>query len=287
MEFSPRGFATEDSWNEHWYSRCWEIIDKYDPDMFNNDSPYPKIEGGKGLGIKLFTDFVNRDLKENDGKQTVVLSFKDANADRSAFTYNLERGGAGEIKPEPWMWATDLSGGWFYRATAVNRMSIPVIVGNAVDAISKNGVVMLNIALKGDGTIPEKQDAYLKAFGDFLKVHGEGIYGSRPWKVFGEGPLKIQDKRQGENRKAFSQQDIRFTTKGGVLYAFVLVPPTEDIVIKSLANGGSLESEIANIKLMGSDEKINWDRSDESLTISLPQKLPDTLAVGFSIELKE
>lgn len=287
MEYSPRGYATEDKWNEHWYARCWEIIEKYDPDMFNNDSPYPKINGGKGLGVKLFTDFVNRDRKENNGKQTVVLSFKDAKVDRSAFTYNLERGGAGEIKSEPWMWATDLSGGWFYRATAVNRMSIPVMVGNAVDAISKNGVVMLNIALKGDGTIPEKQSAYLTAFGDFLKIHGEGIYGTRSWKIFGEGPLKVKDGRQGENKKAFSQQDIRFTTKDRVLYAFVLAPPTEDVVIKSLATGGLLETEVDNIKLMGSDEEISWNRSEKGLTISLPQSLPETLVIGFSIHGKE
>lgn len=287
MEFDQRGYATQDSWNEHWYARCWEIIEKYDPDMFNNDSPYPRIKGGKGLGIKLFTDFVNRDRKENNGKQSVVLSFKDRKADRSAFTYNLERGGAGEIKPEPWMWATDLSGGWFYRATAVNRMSIPVMVGNSVDAISKNGVVMLNIALKGDGTIPENQAAYLTAFGDFLKINGKGIYGSRPWKVFGEGPLKVKDGRQGENRKPFSQQDIRFTTKDGMLYAYVLVPPTKDIVIKTLATGGNLESDITSIKLMGSDEPIKWERTKDALTIELPRKLPKTLVVGFEIEPKK
>ena len=285
MDYSTRKYSTQDSWNEHWYARCWEIIEKYDPDMFNNDSPYPKIGGGKGLGIKLFTSFVNRDLKENDGKQSVVLSFKDKEADRNAFTYNLERGGAGEIKPQPWMWATDLSGGWFYRATAVNKMSIPVMVGNAVDAISKNGVVMLNIALKGDGTIPEKQAAYLTAFGDFLKINGQGIYGSRPWKTFGEGPLKVKDGRQGENKRNFSQADIRFTTKDGVLYAFVLAPPTEDILIKTLSSGGSLESEITNIQLMGSDEKIAWKRSTDGLAITLPKTLPNTLVVGFSIQL--
>ena len=286
MDFHQKNYSKQDSWNEHWYRRCWEIIEKYDPDMFNNDSPYPKIGSGKGLGVKLFTDFVNRDLKENDGKQTVVLSFKNAKIDRRAFTYNLERGGSGEIKPEPWMWATDLSGGWFYRATAVNRMSIPVMVGNAVDAISKNGVVMLNIALKGDGTIPENQAAYLTAFGDFIKINGQGIYGSRPWKKFGEGPLKVKDGRQGENRKEFSQQDIRFTTKDGVLYSFVLVPPTKDIVIKSLASGGPLEKEIANIKLMGSQESIQWSRSAENLTITLPKSIPEALVTGFAIELK-
>jgi alpha-L-fucosidase len=274
MDYSPGVYATQDSWNEHWYARCWDVIEKYDPDMFNNDSPYPKIRGGKGLGVKLFTDFVKRDLNENNGKQTVVLSFKDPAVDRAAFTYNLERGGAGEIKPEPWMWATDLSGNWFYRKGAVNKMSIPVMVGNAVDAISKNGVVMLNVALRGDGTLPEKQAAYLTAFGDFLKINGEGIYGTRPWKTFGEGPLKVKDGRQGENLKDFSQEDIRFTTKDGVLYAFVLAPPTEDIVIQSLATGGLLDGEIAHIRLMGSDESMKWSRDASGLVIKLNPRLP-------------
>ena len=286
MEYDERGYATQDSWNEHWFARCWEIIDKYDPDMFNVDSPYPRIKGGKGLGIKLFTDFINRDLKENGGDQTVVLSFKDGKADRKAFTYNLERGGAGEIKPEPWMWATDLSGGWFYRATAVNRMSIPVMVGNAVDAISKNGVVMLNVALKGDGTIPENQAAYLTTFGDFLKINGEGIYGSRPWKVFGEGPLEVKDGRQGENRRPFSQADIRFTTKDGDVYAFVLGKPTKDIVIKTLAAGGPLESEIEGVSMMGSEQEIQWIRSGKALTITLPKTMADIPVIGFKLKLK-
>ena len=97
----------------------------------------------------------------------------------------------------------------------------------------------------------------------------------------------MKDGRQGENHKDFSQQDIRFTTKDGVLYAFVLSPPTEDIVINTLASGGLLESEIADIQLMGSDEKIKWKRSTDGLTITLPQALPRTLVVGFSIQPKQ
>jgi len=283
MDYDPRGYATQDSWNEHWYRRCWEIIDKYDPDMFNNDCPYPRIEGGKGLGIKLFTDFINRDLKENNGRQTVVLSFKDAKRNKAAFTYNLERGSAAEIKPYPWIWATDLSGNWFYRKGAVNRMSIPVMVGNAVDAISKNGIVMLNIALRGDGTIPENQAAYLTTFGAFLKTCGEGIYGTCPWKVFGEGPLTMKDGRQGENKKPFSPQDIRFTCKGDTLYAFVLAPPTEDIVIKTLAAGGVYDGDIEEITLLGTDETVTWSRTSDALTIQLPKSLPGKIVNGFRI----
>ena len=126
-------------------------------------------------------------------------------------------------------------------------MSIPVMVGNAIDSISKNGVVMLNIALKGDGTIPDNQMEYLDAFRDLMRVNGEGIYGSRPWKVFGEGPLVIKAGRGSENLKSYCQQDIRFTAKGDTLYAFVLAPPTEDIVIRTLAQGGLLNREIKKV----------------------------------------
>jgi alpha-L-fucosidase len=293
MDYDPAGYAQQDSWNQHWYDRCWEIIEKYDPDMFNNDSPYPDEKRGGSLGVKLFSSFVNRDLKENGGRQTVVLSFKNSKMNKAAFTYNLERGSSGEIQEYPWMWATDLSGGWFYRKGAVNRMSIPVMIGNAVDAISKNGVVMMNVALRGDGTLPENQAAYLTAIGSFLKTCGVGIYGTRPWKVYGEGPLEIKSGRQGENHKEYSQEDIRFTLLrrgyGGqaretdTLFAFVLAQPTKDILIKSLATGGPLDQEIEGITLFGSDETIKWSRNASGLTIALPKTLPDQPVVGFQI----
>ena len=99
MDYDPKKYATQESWIHHWYDRCWEIIEKYDPDMFNNDSPYPKIGKGKGLGVKLFSDYLKRDLKENGGQQTTVLSFKDGNQNMKAFTYNMERGSSADIRP--------------------------------------------------------------------------------------------------------------------------------------------------------------------------------------------
>jgi len=286
LDFDPVNSASQDSWNEFWYRRCWELIEKYDPDLFNNDAPYPDENRGKSLGVKLFSSFINRDLRENNGRQTVVLSCKNDRLDKAAFTYNLERGSSADLRPQPWMWATDLSGGWFYRKGAVNRMSIPVMVGNAVDAISKNGVVMMNVALRGDGTLPENQAAYLTGFGDFLRTCGEGIYGTRPWKTYGEGPLKMKDGRQGENHKDFTQEDVRFTTKDGNLYAFVLSPPTKDMVIKTLKTGGLLTEEINNISLLGSNEEIHWTRSPEGLVIQQPKTLPKQPVIGFRITLK-
>jgi alpha-L-fucosidase len=121
------------------------------------------------------------------------------------------------------------------------------------------------------------------AFGDFMRTNGEGIYGSRPWKTFGEGPTKIKDGRQGENNNDFSPRDIRFTQKDGVLYAFVLAPPSEDIVIKTLATGGVYDGDIDEITLLGSDQAVTWSRTSDALTIQLPETLPGNIVNGFCI----
>jgi alpha-L-fucosidase len=160
------------------------------------------------------------------------------------------------------------------------------LIGNIVDTVSKNGLVLMNIALRGDGTLPEDQAAILRSVGDWLAINGEGIYGTRPWKSFGEGPTQISDERQGENLKAYSAADIRFTTKDGNLYAFVLAPPTEDILIKTLGAGGSLKEQITSIALLGSSETLEWSRSTEGLAIKRPRTLPCSYAVGFRIIFK-
>ena len=284
MDYDTKEFASQDSWNEHWYKRSWDLIEKYDPDMFNNDSPYPSIKTGKGLGVKLFSDYLNRDLKENNGKQTTVLSFKNAKENKAAFTYNLERGMFGEQQAHPWIWATDLSGSWFYRKDSFTKMSLDVLIGNAIDAISKNGIVMINIALKGDGTIPENQIEMLSDFGDFVKINQDGIYNTRPWKTFGEGPLEIVTKRAGENLKEFSEKDIRFTTKDGNIYAFLLASPTEDILIKTLKKEGLLQKTIKEIQLLGSDKKIKWSQNKDGLAIEYDFKdIANPSAICFKI----
>jgi alpha-L-fucosidase len=285
MDYDTSKFSSQVSWNQHWYKRSWDLIEKYDPDMFNNDSPYPSIKTGKGLGIKLFSEYLNKDLKENNGKQTTVLSFKNAKENKAAFTYNLERGMFGEQQEHPWIWATDLSGSWFYRKNSFTKMSLDVLIGNAIDAISKNGVVMINIALKGDGTIPDNQTKMLSNFGAYVKINQDGIYNTRPWKIFGEGPLEIVTKRAGENLKKYSAKDIRFTFKSDSLYAFVLAAPSKDILITTLNTEGVLEKEIKNIELLGSSEKIIWTRSNDGLLINQPEALPNKHGLVFKITL--
>jgi alpha-L-fucosidase len=99
-------------------------------------------------------------------------------------------------------------------------------------------------------------------------------------------PLKVKDGRQGETLKDFSQEDIRFTTKEGRLYAFVLARPRGDILIKTLATGGLLDGDVRAITLLGSDQALRWERSTAGLTIKSPGKLPKLPVIGFRITLK-
>jgi alpha-L-fucosidase len=145
---------------------------------------------------------------------------------------------------------------------------------------------MINIALKGDGTIPDNQTKMLSDFGAFVKINQEGIYNTRPWKIFGEGPLEIVTKRAGENLKKYSAQDIRFTYKSDNLYAFVLAAPSQDILITTLKTEGVLEKEIKSIELLGSSEKIIWRRSNDGLLINQPEALPNKHGLVFKITLK-
>jgi alpha-L-fucosidase len=125
-----------------------------------------------------------------------------------------------------------------------------------------------------------------------MKVNGEAIYATRPWKVCGEGPAidnptEIHAQGFNEGKIHLGVDDIRFTTKGNVLYAIVLGWPTKPVAIKSLGKkAGLLEGSIADIQLLGSDEKIAWTQADEGVTIQVPQKKLFDEATVFKCTLK-
>ena len=61
------------------------------------------------------------------------------------------------------------------------------LLADLIDIVSKNGNLLLNVGPKPDGTIPDEIVTVLKGMGGWLKVNGEAIYGTRPFKFFGEG----------------------------------------------------------------------------------------------------
>jgi alpha-L-fucosidase len=160
------------------------------------------------------------------------------------------------------------------------------LVHQLVDIVSKNGALLLNVGPKSDGTIPEQAKNVLLAMGRWLAVNGEAIYGTRPWKISGEGPTKVVGGTfHDTSTKPYTSQDIRFTTRDGVLYAIALGWPQDGkIKIQSLARGSQvMPSEVASVQLLGSSDKLKWTRDNEGLEIELPAARTGEFAWAFKI----
>ena len=128
----------------------------------------------------------------------------------------------------------------------------------------------------------------LEEIGIWTSANGEGIYGSRPWKVYGEKPANKATAKldRFDENFGFSSNDIRFTSKGNTLYAYCLGKPEADIIIKSLAKSSKLTNNaIASVSMIGSKEKLSWKQSADALVIKKPINMPAWQVIGFKIDL--
>ncbi|TRX54859.1 alpha-L-fucosidase [Fulvivirga sp. M361] len=251
-----------------WWPRTKEIIDKYQPDILWFDfyldrpefAPYHK---------KLAAYYYNSGLRRN---KTVVLQTKNLNYEsfkEGTHMLDLERSKMDSLRSE--YWQTDTSIGknsWYYAKNWIPK-SAGELITDLVDIVSKNGCLLLNIGPKKDGTIPKDQQKTLLDIGKWLDINGEAIYGSRYWEVYGEGPTKTNTGHLSENKnKRFTSEDIRFTTKDNMLYVFALVPSEEVIEIKYL---NTSHIDIKSIALLGHNEAMTFEQTEEKLTIQVPQ----------------
>ncbi|MGH2564470.1 MAG: alpha-L-fucosidase, partial [Ginsengibacter sp.] len=203
---------------------------------------------------------------------------------------DLERGVQDSISRFPWQTDTSI-GDWFYR-TGQKYKTATDVVQMLVDIVSKNGNLLINIVQTPEGDLEPDVMKIVEEIGRWTSVNGEGIYGSRPWKVYGEKPAAESVVKSGnfnEDKLKYSAQDIRFTAKGDTLYAFCLGEPTEDILMSSLGNDSKLPGEkIASVSLLGSNEKLHWRQGKGALLIKKTFKMPveEVPVAGFKIVMK-
>lgn len=146
--------------------------------------------------------------------------------------------------------------------------------------------MLLNVGPNADGSIPERAKAILLELGGWLGINGESIYGTRPWKMFGEGPTNNKAGEYSEREEkpfVYTAQDIRFTTKGDTLYAIALDWPADGILkIHSLGEGQD-EREIKSVQLIGNEDNLSFTRDNESLIVTLPKTKPCNFAFSLRI----
>ena len=157
-----------------------------------------------------------------------------------------------------------------------------------VDVVSKNGTFVLNIPGRPDGTIDSDEVAVLDALTGWMKLNGEGIYATRPWKVFGEGTHLAPVQQNGFTRLApLDSSDIRSTQskKGDVVYAFVMGWPEGDLIIKSLGIGAATNpGKVADVEMLGGLGKLTWSQTADALVIQKPAAPPRDFACGFKAQ---
>jgi alpha-L-fucosidase len=281
----PQKSQPDKAYLDDWLARTCEIVDKYRPDLIWFDwwieqpvfQPYLQ---------KFAAFYYNRGAQ---WKRGVAINYKNKSFPEKAAVWDIERGKLDILRP--YFWQTDTSickRSWGYIQNHDYR-SVDSIVDDLVDIVSKNGALLLNIGPRPDGTIPEPQEKILLDIGQWLKVNGEAIYGTRPWKIFGEGPTQVVGGSFKDTaNKPFTGEDIRFTTKGDTIYAIALAwPEGGRLTVISLASGAKYApGKIQAVDLLGSGAQLKWSQGASGLTVELPAPKPCDYAFAFRIRTK-
>lgn len=278
---------------ENFYNRTMELIKKYDPDLVYFDDTALPFYPISDVGLKIAANYYNYNMANRNGKLEAVLFGKILNEDqKKCMVWDVERGAPDKGQELPWQTCTCI-GDWHYNRGRFNDNSYKSakdVILTLVDIVSKNGNLLLSIPMRGDGTLDDREIEILEGIASWMDINKESIFDTRPWNVYGEGPVAetlnpIKEQGFNEGQTEYSAKDIRYNQKGNILYATVMGVPSDNIIIKSL--GANREkAKIKSIEILGSQEKLSWKQYPDSLVISKPNVIPNDIAVVFKIQRK-
>jgi alpha-L-fucosidase len=265
---------------DDWLARAAEIVERYHPDLIYFDWWVGQPDFRTHLA-RFATYYYNHAAEQ---KQRVVLFSKlSAMADGTA-TLDVERGALAGIRPQPWQTDTSLSNNSWGYVEGDTYKSPEVVVHQLVDVVSKNGNLLMNVGPKPDGTIPEGAAKTLLAVGAWLKVNGDAIYGTRPWRQYGEGPTQIEAGQfHDSDTKPYTAEDFRFTKKDDTLYAIELGWPKDgEAVIHALGAITGMRA-VASVDLLGSHQALTFTQQPDGLHIHVPPQPIGEYAYAYRI----
>jgi len=229
-------------------------------------------------------------MEWNGGRLEAVVTAKETPPQRRMGLVDVvERGQKSYIDQYPWQTETCL-GNWFYGEQYLreNRYKTPAkVIHTLCDVVSKNGNLMLSVPIRGDGTIDEKERQIVEEIATWMGLYGEAIYGTRPWRVHGEG-TSTRDAgafSEGGPASTYTSQDIRYVTRDGALHALVLGWPSDGVVHLTLL--GSFNpvgrGEVRRVTLPGSDQPLPFTRSAGALDVHVPAAAQSPIGLALII----
>lgn len=276
------------AFNQMWLAKVKEVIDAYHPDLIWFDSILFIIpEAFRKEFVAYYLSSAKKWNKE------VAIIRKGTDLPDAVSIENLEKSRKEFLSKEVWETDETIStGSWSY-VKGIQIKPVADLLHVLIDIVSKNGVLLLDIAPKADGTIPDDQRNTLLQMGNWLAKYGEAIYATRPWKVYGEGPTK-QPKGDFANADKFlkvkySYKDIRYTTRAGAIYAITLSKPIEgkQMLFTAFKRNALNKQVIKSVELLGTTQAINWKLADNGLSVTMPKVLPDSNAVVLKLTLSK
>jgi alpha-L-fucosidase len=271
-------------YHQKYFTFIRELIDNYHPDLLYSDSQMPF----GNIGRSMVAHYYNQDMMKNNGKLEAVYTCKQASDGKWA--EDVERGVKDTISRFPWQTDTSI-GDWYYR-TGQKYMTGTEVIQMLIDIVSKNGNLLLNVVQTPEGDLEPDVLAILNEIALWSQANGEGIFGTRPWKTYGEGPSVSNKQEKGrfgglKDVRPYESTDIRFTSKGETVYAFCMSKPSGNIKIASLGKNSKVnQKSISTVKLLGSKQKLNWTQDANTLTISQPSSLPEWQVLTFEVKFK-
>jgi alpha-L-fucosidase len=258
-----------EAWTRDWLARDTELVEKYKPEIVYFDwwIGQPNFR----RAVTEFAAFYYNYAAAHG--YTGVIDFKDYSLNWKAAVRDFERGQQDHIIADHWQTDTSISDkSWGYIEHDTFK-SPEFLVHQLIDIVSKNGNLLLNFGPRSDGTIPDEIRATLLEMGAWLKVNGEAIYGTTPWKTYGEGPTKVvAGAFHDTDTKPYTAEDFRFTAKGGAMYAIGMACPADGkAAIHSLGTAHDGASyQVSSIELLGSTQKVTWTQTADALEVTLP-----------------
>ena len=289
--------ATDLLWNEgvpagtdfaaNWLLRAKDLVQKYKPDMvyFDNfDLPLEKY------GLEFTSWFYNQSMQWNGGRLEAVVTGKMTPPQRRmGIVDDVERGGKNYIERFPWQTDTCI-GGWHYDIDHYRNdsyKSAANVLHTLCDVVSKNGNLMLSVPMRGDGTIDDKEEKVVEEIADWMSRNGEAIYGSRPWKINGEGPTKANSGlfSEGGPKSAYTAKDVRYVTRNGNLHALVLGWPEDNVARMTLlgSDNPSMPGQIRRVTMQGDNSPLPFKRTGQALEVTLPERARHPIGVALII----